>query len=145
MQDELVRGGTPRISIGTTCEVLIADMLGCYKNLTRLYRIEEACEAWRVRDILVLPPEKLNDDQLGRALDTIGDNPTLMNGRHSPSPSLKGSRTFWHPPQAFLQRYYRHPGMGERQGNDKVQFGHGGLPGLQQLILSLFLRDNRCQ
>jgi len=51
---------------------------GCYKNLTRLYRIEEACEAWRVKDILGLPPKKLNDDRLGRALDTINENPALM-------------------------------------------------------------------
>ena len=47
-----LKGAKLRISTGTACEVLIADMLGCYKNLPRLYRIEEA---WRVKDILGLP------------------------------------------------------------------------------------------
>ncbi|MGI9863081.1 hypothetical protein SDD30_17040 [Moorella naiadis] len=29
------------------------------------------------------------------------------------------------------------PVWGKMEGNDKVQFGHGGLPGLRQLILNL--------
>lgn len=136
MQDELAQGVTPRISTGTACEVLIADMLGCYKNLTRLYHLEEACEAWRVRDILGLPPEKLNDDRLGRALDTIGDNPTLM-GDILQALVLKAAERFGIPLNRFYNDTTAIPVWGERQGNDKVQFGHGGLPGLQQLILNL--------
>ncbi|MEM3853886.1 MAG: IS1634 family transposase [Conexivisphaerales archaeon] len=136
MQDELAQGVTPRISTGTACEVLIADMLGCYKNLTRLYHLEEACEAWRVRDILGLPPEKLNDDRLGRALDTIGENPTLM-GDILQALVLKAAERFGIPLKRFYNDTTAIPVWGERQGNDKVQFGHGGLPGLQQLILNL--------
>lgn len=143
MQDELAQGETPRISTGAACEVLIADMLGCYKNLTRLYRIEEACEDWHVRDILGLPPEKLNDDRLGRALDTIGENPTLM-GDILQALVLKAAERFGIPLKRFYNDTTAIPVWGEMQGNDKVQFGHGGLPGLPQLIFNLTILAGPC-
>lgn len=136
MQDELAQGAKLRISTGTACEVLIADMLGCYKNLTRLYRIEEACEAWRVKDILGLPPKKLNDDRLGRALDTINENPALM-GDLLQILILKATERFGIPLSRFYNDTTAMPVWGQMEGNDKVQFGHGGLPGLRQLILNL--------
>ena len=136
MQDELAQGAKFRISTGTACEVLIADMLGCYKNLTRLYHIEEACDAWHVREILGLPSEKLNDDRLGRALDTLNENPALM-GDLLPILVVKATERFGIPLARFYNDTSAMPVWGKMEGNDKVQFGHGGLPGLRQLILNL--------
>lgn len=136
LREESESGVKPRISTGLACEVLIGDMLGSYQDLTRLYKFEEACENWQVSKILGIPPEKFNDDKMGRALDAIGKDLSLMvDVLHGMA--LSTSQQYNIPLKRFYNDTSSIPVKGVMEDNNKVQYGYGGIPGLKQLVLNL--------
>jgi transposase len=56
---------------GQVIEVLVANRL---TSPTPLWRVEDWARAWAVTEVFGVPPEALNDDRVGRALDAIAPN-----------------------------------------------------------------------
>ncbi|ACV62672.1 hypothetical protein Dtox_1822 [Desulfofarcimen acetoxidans DSM 771] len=44
LREDRANGTNCRVSTGFVCEIMIGDMVRRNKNLTRLYKFEEACE-----------------------------------------------------------------------------------------------------
>ncbi|ACV63320.1 Transposase-like protein [Desulfofarcimen acetoxidans DSM 771] len=136
LREDRANGSKCRVSTGLACEIMVGDMLGRNKDLTRLYKFEEACENWQVETILGIPSEKFNDDKMGRALDAINSNAKYM-ANVLQDIVLSASKRFGIPLNTFYNDTSSVPVSGVMEDNDKVQFGYGGLPGLKQLILNL--------
>jgi Domain of unknown function (DUF4277) len=56
---------------GQVIQALVANRL---TSPTPLWRVEEWARAWAVTEVFGIPPEALNDDRIGRALDAIAPN-----------------------------------------------------------------------
>ena len=125
-----------RVSTGLACEILIGDMLGRKKNLTRMYEFEEACEKWHSEEIIGIPSCKLNDDKIGRSLDAINSNAKYM-ANVLQNVVLSACKRFGIPLDRFYNDTSSVPISGEMANNKKVQYGYGGLPNLKQIILNL--------
>ncbi|ACV61328.1 transposase IS4 family protein [Desulfofarcimen acetoxidans DSM 771] len=136
LREERSNGSNCRVSTGLACEIMIGDMLGRNKDLTRLYKFEEACENWQVETILGIPAKKFNDDKMGRALDTLNSNAKYM-ANVLQDVVLSASKRFDIPLNTFYNDTSSVPVYGDMENNDKVQYGYGGMPGLKQLILNL--------
>ena len=111
-------------------------MIGRNKDLTRLYKFEEACENWQVETILGITAQKFNDDKMGRALDAVNSNAKYM-ANVLQDVFLSASKRFGIPLNTFYNDTSSVPVSGVMEDNDKVQYGYGGLPGLKQIILNL--------
>ena len=125
-----------RVSTGLACEIMIGDMLGRNKDLTRLYKFEEACENWQVETIIGIPSKKFNDDKMGRALDALNLNAKYM-ANVLQNVVLSASKRFGIPLNRFYNDTSSVPVSGAMENNEKVQYGYGGLPNLKQIILNL--------
>ncbi|MHB1463473.1 MAG: IS1634 family transposase [Armatimonadota bacterium] len=136
MREEVATKGSPKVSTGLVCEILIGDMIGRHEDLTRIYQLEEACDTWRIKDILGVPPEKLNDDRVGRALDVVGATPEVMPGALH-AIALNCVKSFGMPLNRFYHDPTAIPVSGMMEDNQKFQYGHGGLPGRKQLMLNM--------
>lgn len=136
MRDEIAAGHAPKVSTGLVCEILVGDMIGRHEDLTRIYQLEEACATWRVKDILGVPPKKLNDDRVGRALDLVASTPQVMPGAIH-ALALNCVKNFGIPLNRFYHDPTAVPVTGMMEGNEKFQYGHGGVPGQKQLMLNL--------
>src|SRR5260370_5515183 len=56
------------VTHGQVIEALVANRL---TSPTPLVHVEDWARAWAVEEVFSMPPEVLNDDRIGRALDTV--------------------------------------------------------------------------
>jgi transposase len=140
LREDATNGFNARVSTGLACEIMIGDMLGRNQHLTRLYKFEEACDNWQVEKILGIPAQKFNDDKMGRALDAIRADEKIMADVLQ-GVVLSASKTFNIPLNRFYNDTSSVPVSGVMEGNDKVQYGYGGIHDLKQLVLNLTISD----
>ena len=62
---------------GQVIQVLVANRL---TSPTPLRRVEDWAAAWAVEEVFGIPPEALNDDRIGRALDAVASELDHITG-----------------------------------------------------------------
>lgn len=106
---------------GQVIEVLVANRL---TSPTPLRRVEDWAAAWAVEEVFGTPPDALNDDRIGRALDAIA--PTLesivgsVGARAITAFGLDTARLHWDMTSISLYGAYEEP----KEGFIAPRFGH---------------------
>jgi transposase len=106
---------------GQVIEVLVANRL---TSPTPLRRVEDWAAAWAVEETFGIPPDALNDDRIGRALDAIA--PTLerivgsVGARAIAAFGLEVARLHWDMTSISLYGAYQEP----EEGFVAPRFGH---------------------
>jgi Domain of unknown function (DUF4277) len=97
---------------GQVIEVLVANRL---TSPTPLRRVEDWARAWAVEEVFAIPPEALNDDRIGRALDAIAPELEQLVGsvgaRAISTFGLEVARLHW---DMTVRHEVRVTGWGER-------------------------------
>jgi hypothetical protein len=66
-------------SVGTILSVVIADMIAKPKEITRIYKVEEISDSWKLFELFGINPQKLNDDKILRSMSKLGTNMNRTN------------------------------------------------------------------
>jgi hypothetical protein len=106
---------------GQVIQVLVANRL---TSPTPLWRVEEWARAWAVTEVFGLPPEALNDDRIGRALDAIAPQLEQIVGSVGAQAiaafGVEVARLHWDMTSISLYGAYEDP----EQGFIAPRFGH---------------------
>ena len=76
-------------------QVICALVANRLTSPTPLWRVEDWARAWAVEEVFAIPPQALNDDRIGRALDAIAPKLEAIVGSVGPTRS---------PPSAWRSR-----------------------------------------
>jgi hypothetical protein len=68
-------------------QVICALVANRLTSPTPLLRVEDWARAWAVEEVFAIPPDALNDDRIGRALDAVAPSSTSSWGRWGPARS----------------------------------------------------------
>jgi transposase len=106
---------------GQVIGALVANRL---TSPTPLWRVEEWARTWAVPEVLGIPPEALNDDRIGRALDAIAPNLDQLVGSVGAQAiaafGLDVARLHWDMTSISLYGAYQDP----EEGFIAPRFGH---------------------
>jgi len=106
---------------GQVIQVLVANRL---TSPTPLRRVEDWAAAWAVEEVFGIPPEALNDDRIGRALDAIAPQLEQIVGsvgaRAITAFGLEVARLHWDMTSISLYGAYEEP----EEGFIAPRFGH---------------------
>jgi transposase len=106
---------------GQVIQVLVANRL---TSPTPLWRVQEWAQAWAVPEVFGIPPEALNDDRIGRALDAIAPKLDAIVGSVGAQAiatfGLEVARLHWDMTSISLYGAYQEP----EDGFIAPRFGH---------------------
>jgi transposase len=106
---------------GQVIQVMVANRL---TSPTPLWRVEEWARAWAVEEVFGVPPEALNDDRIGRALDAIAPELEQLVGSVGAQAiaafGVEVARLHWDMTSISLYGAYEEP----EQGFIAPRFGH---------------------
>ena len=106
---------------GQVIEVLVANRL---TSPTPLRRVEDWAATWAVPEVFGIPPQALNDDRIGRALDAIAPHLNLIVGSVGAQAiaafGLEVARLHWDMTSISLYGAYQEP----EEGFIAPRFGH---------------------
>jgi transposase len=105
-------------------QVICALVANRLTSPTPLWRVEEWAAAWAVTEVFGIPPEALNDDRIGRALDAIAPNLEQLVGSVGAQAiaafGLEVARLHWDMTSISLYGAYEEP----EEGFIAPRFGH---------------------
>jgi transposase len=106
---------------GQVIQVLVANRL---TSPTPLWRVEDWARAWAVQEVFAIPPQALNDDRIGRALDAIAPELEQIVGsvgaRAIAAFGVEVARLHWDMTSISLYGAYQEP----EEGFIAPRFGH---------------------
>src|SRR5260370_29870446 len=101
------------VTHGQVIEALVANRL---TSPTPLVHVEDWARAWAVEEVFSMPPEVLNDDRIGRALDTVAPELAGIVGSIGARPitefGVDVARLHWAMKSVSLYGAYASPGPG---------------------------------
>jgi len=106
---------------GQVIEVLVANRL---TSPTPLRRVEDWAATWAVPEVFGIPPQALNDDRIGRALDAIAPHLNLIVGSVGAQAiaafGLEVARLHWDMTSISLYGAYQEPEEGSSRPGSAI-------------------------